>query len=67
MSKGSKYQGVWKDGDRWNAFIDINGEQFHPGTFILEENAAIAYLMQKLKQSWKNKKIKNIFLNIEIS
>ena len=47
MSKGSKYPGVWKDGEKWSAIIDIDNEQLFLGTFKMEEHAAIAYLMAK--------------------
>lgn len=49
MGKGkqSKYPGVWKGNERWNAWITINGEDKLLGTFKLEEHAAIAYLLAK--------------------
>ena len=45
--KGSIYPGVWKNDEGWGAYITIKGEQKHIGTFKIEENAAIAYLIAK--------------------
>lgn len=49
MGKGkqSKYPGVWKWKEGWNAWITIKGEDKLLGTFKLEEHAAIVYLLAK--------------------
>ncbi len=48
-SKGSEYHGVWKEGNMWSAYITIKGEQKKLGTFKIEENAAISYLIAKME------------------
>ena len=45
--KGSNYPGVWREDDGWSAIIRIKGERIYLGTFKIEENAAITYLIAK--------------------
>lgn len=56
-SKGSDYHGVWKKGEKWNAYITINGEEKHLGSFKIEEHAAIAYLLAKCEVKLNNEEI----------
>lgn len=46
--------------ERWGqmgAYIRINGEQFHLGDFIIEEHAAITYLIAKAEAKLKKEEL----------
>ena len=55
--KGSIYPGVWKEGNKWSAYIRIKGENKNLGTFRIEEHAAIAYLLAKTEAKLNNEEI----------
>lgn len=42
-NKKSKYLGVSQNRDKWRARINVNGKQYHIGTFKTEEEAKKAY------------------------
>ncbi len=49
MSKDSKYPGVTRKGDKWAAYITMDGVEVLLGNFISEEHAAMAYLIAKME------------------
>jgi len=47
--KGSRYRGVSRNFDRWQAQIKVNGQNYHLGFFESEEAARIAYDLAALR------------------